>query len=181
MLNISPRKLVNLLLGAALALAANMASAKTEAISFSLDGDAYIGNTFAANTGSFTDYFTFSIPSLNTGDVVGTAIAGFKSIVKVGLVQTVSFTGFDLYSGSAGSGSMIAAGDVSFPAIGSVYANALSAGNYYLQVSGKVASVGGSYGGNLSLITTPVPEPGSYAMFLAGLGLMGVIARRRKI
>ena len=29
------------------------------------------------------------------------------------------------------------------------------------------------------IVATPVPEPGTYAMFLAGLGLMGVIARRR--
>jgi hypothetical protein len=28
--------------------------------------------------------------------------------------------------------------------------------------------------------TTPVPEPESYAMFLAGLGLMGAVARRRQ-
>jgi hypothetical protein len=28
--------------------------------------------------------------------------------------------------------------------------------------------------------TTPVPEPDSYAMFMAGLGLMGFMARRRK-
>jgi PEP-CTERM motif len=27
---------------------------------------------------------------------------------------------------------------------------------------------------------TPVPEPETYAMMLAGLGLMGTIARRRK-
>jgi hypothetical protein len=27
---------------------------------------------------------------------------------------------------------------------------------------------------------TPVPEPETYAMFLAGLGLMGAVARRRK-
>ena len=29
-------------------------------------------------------------------------------------------------------------------------------------------------------ILTPVPEPETYAMFMAGLGLMGFIARRRK-
>jgi hypothetical protein len=33
---------------------------------------------------------------------------------------------------------------------------------------------------NLSVSITPVPEPESYAMFLAGLGLMGFIARRRR-
>lgn len=28
--------------------------------------------------------------------------------------------------------------------------------------------------------TAPVPEPGTYAMFLAGLGIMGAVARRKK-
>jgi PEP-CTERM motif len=52
----------------------------------------------------------------------------------------------------------------------------------------------GFHGGSLHFITTsltpdlatadsatsPVPEPDSYAMFMAGLGLMGFMARRRK-
>ena len=38
-----------------------------------------------------------------------------------------------------------------------------------------------SYGGSLDNISvTAVPEPETYAMMLAGLGLMGTIARRRK-
>lgn len=32
----------------------------------------------------------------------------------------------------------------------------------------------------VSVVTAPVPEPETYAMFLAGLGLMGAIARRRR-
>jgi hypothetical protein len=32
-----------------------------------------------------------------------------------------------------------------------------------------------------STITTPVPEPESYAMILAGLGVMGCVARRRRV
>jgi hypothetical protein len=40
-----------------------------------------------------------------------------------------------------------------------------------------------SYGGSIDNVSftniTPVPEPETYAMLLAGLGLMGTIARRR--
>ncbi len=34
--------------------------------------------------------------------------------------------------------------------------------------------------GSLSLSIAPVPEPGTYAMLLAGLGLVGVAARKKK-
>ena len=37
-----------------------------------------------------------------------------------------------------------------------------------------------SDGNDRTLMLTAVPEPESYAMLLAGLGLMGFIARRRK-
>ena len=40
----------------------------------------------------------------------------------------------------------------------------------------EAGSHSGSYAGNLNV----PPEPETYAMFLAGLGLMGFIARRRK-
>lgn len=51
---------------------------------------------------------------------------------------------------------------------------------YRLDVSGKDnKNVIGTYSGSLTV--QAVPEPESYAMFLAGLGLMGVIARRRRV
>ena len=34
--------------------------------------------------------------------------------------------------------------------------------------------------GSLEQVKSPVPEPETYAMFLAGLGFMGYMARRRK-
>lgn len=49
---------------------------------------------------------------------------------------------------------------------------------YELKVSGTVGASGGSYGGNI--VATPVPEPETYAMMLAGLGALGFLARRRK-
>ncbi|MBJ7311435.1 FxDxF family PEP-CTERM protein [Rugamonas sp. CCM 8940] len=56
----------------------------------------------------------------------------------------------------------------------------LVAGSYTLQVNGYVvAADGGSYSGNIGV--SPVPEADTYAMLLAGLGLVGVVARRRKV
>jgi len=55
---------------------------------------------------------------------------------------------------------------------------------YLVTVKGDtLASIGGGMGTvtvtALNATVTPVPEPESYAMLLAGLGLMGAIAKRR--
>ncbi len=51
----------------------------------------------------------------------------------------------------------------------------LTNGNYYtLHLSGT-----GAPGASISTLITAVPEPESWAMFLAGLGIMAAIARRR--
>jgi hypothetical protein len=41
-------------------------------------------------------------------------------------------------------------------------------------------SLGGIYSGSISAsAVSPIPEPESFAMLLAGLGLMGAVVRRR--
>ena len=58
----------------------------------------------------------------------------------------------------------------------------LAAGSYDLQISGNLQA-GGYFSGHMTLAPTtmaPIPEPETYAMMLAGLGLMGFVARRRK-
>ena len=48
-------------------------------------------------------------------------------------------------------------------------------GKYFLAVANEVS-------GTTSLFSiTPVPEPEAYAMLLAGLGLIGLAARRRRV
>lgn len=47
-----------------------------------------------------------------------------------------------------------------------------------VRVLNMVTATGGRAQDQLYIM--PVPEPETYAMFLAGLGLMGMIARRRR-
>jgi hypothetical protein len=60
----------------------------------------------------------------------------------------------------------------------SAYYPTLAPGDYVLTISG-VASGKSTYGGSLSV--SAVPEPASISLLLAGLGLMGVAAKRRKL
>ena len=54
----------------------------------------------------------------------------------------------------------------------------LAAGQYHFDFSGLIT--GSTGGGFMTTVTlAPVPEPETYAMFLAGLGILGVVARRR--
>ncbi len=59
----------------------------------------------------------------------------------------------------------------------------LGSGSYRVDVAGTGGLAGGAYLVSLSnngAPVTPIPEPESYALFLAGLGLIGTIARRRR-
>lgn len=55
----------------------------------------------------------------------------------------------------------------------------LLAGDYGFEVTGSTAlpALGGSYAGNLNVVTMPVPEPSTYLMLVVGVGLLGLAGR----
>ncbi|MCZ2439698.1 MAG: FxDxF family PEP-CTERM protein [Burkholderiales bacterium] len=128
------------------------------------------GGTSAA--GSFSDSFCFT---LNSPHVVAASLTNVY-------VSFAGLTAGDI-SGFAAwlDGDPLALSTTSAPpATVQVLAGTktLGSGTYYLNVSGTAGSNGASYGGNITV--TPVPEAETYAMMLAGLGVVGFLAVRRR-
>lgn len=131
-----------------------------------------------ATPGPFLDNFLFSLPA-NNGS--GYSVSNFTFLPTQ--FNTV-FSGMTLVSspdGVIGSGDDVLISSAMSPGgTGSLSlpVGAQPSGNYYLSVFGITnGTQGGIYNGAISV--TAVPEPESYAMLLAGLGVMGAIAVRR--
>jgi hypothetical protein len=141
--------------------------------------------TASVSSQTFSDTFGFTLSTVErfSGGAGSSAMDWSFSIFK-GHVDPVNFSTMSLDKLTESSyipvtGNMsdpwnsAGASWISFSA-----SNPLTAGTYRLDVAGTSPSGSGSYG--VAAVLTPVPEPETYAMMLAGLGLMGFIARRRK-
>ncbi len=133
------------------------------------------GGAVAANA-SFLDHFFFTVPDSFT----------FALVDPFSGAAGNSFFGITGLNASLFNSTPAPVGYSGANLVNPVPSASLVAGNYDLQVSGTAGAFGGAYWGgatlatNNSLIFAPVPEPETYAMMLAGLGLMGFVARRRK-
>lgn len=122
--------------------------------------------------GFFSDTVNFSIAAGSLDSSLNNLKLTLGTINPV-TVYDISNLSYTLYT-AAGTkiGGVYGADDVT-------YTNLFSGGgDYYFTVTGNaVGSAGGTYG--MSLLAA-VPEPETYGMMLGGLGLIGLIARRRK-
>ena len=125
----------------------------------------------------FNDNYLFSMPIASAHLVGGANAIGSQ----IGSTASIIIDHYELWDVTT---STLIASSSSLPSQFAVFdiPNAIYSLTdiYRLHIDGHLsgASAHGSYAGTLSV--THLPEPETYAMFIAGLGLMGFIARRRK-
>jgi hypothetical protein len=136
---------------------------------------AFFGDSFDIDqmSDTFADHFTFSVSGVAAD--VDAIVSSISRTAATGL----NITGLAVFTDAGdevATGTSLHTGAIDVWTV--TTENPLEVGSYYLQVSGTMVSdTSGSFGGAVML--APVPEPAAFGMMLAGLGLVGFMARRR--
>lgn len=124
--------------------------------------------TFSGSLAEETFQFTLGVPAT---DGIGSVFTQFTNTF-----------GYDLTSVTFGSSTLpvisINLGAGMTTEFVNLFSGPLAAGTYSFTVKGTPKMAGGSFTGNISV--TPVPEAESIALALAGLGVVGAVAARRR-
>lgn len=160
---------------------------KTVTVNLDNDGEggfnAHFGNSFngSNNGNTFVDKYLFSLSG--TYDSAASVTSSFlkSGTIKDLLITDFSIVQYDPLSKSilhTYAGDNVTTGNADH---WELTATGLQSGSYYLQVGGTVlGNGGGSYGSDLTVSISAVPEPETYGMLLAGMGILGFVARRKK-
>ena len=189
-------KIKNMLIASMIVGASFMASSasavtvgKTEVVNLKSDlsggFNAHFGNEFTATqtNNPFVDKYIFTLDSGFDSSASLTSTYLSSRTTKDLLITGFSLVKFDpltndalmTYTGTNTTGTGANPTDV-----WELRAGGLTAGSYFIKVDGQIlGSAGGTYGTDLT-IAAAVPEPATYGMLGAGLGLLGFVARRKK-
>ncbi|MEQ1592636.1 MAG: FxDxF family PEP-CTERM protein [Thiobacillaceae bacterium] len=166
------------LLGLILAGLAGSAAAVGPGTLGNLTGQTFsVGNTFSAGAAIY-DVYTFDIMPLSA--VAGTAVTINLDIPELtGTEFAISSFGVQFRDSS---NNLIVSDYQTSPTdytVALTYSLPAATGYQFVVVGNVTGTLGGSYGGALAAVATPVPEPEGYMTMLAGLGLMGFVVLRR--
>lgn len=127
------------------------------------DGHQFGGTASPTYTGAFDDTYTFT---LNSGTTFDALVTGWWGINHTGFTATLNGAPLSFSATSTPGTSYLALNNVT------------GSSSYSLHILGSADPSGASYNVALNSIVA-VPEPETFAMLLAGLGLIGMVARRR--
>jgi hypothetical protein len=121
--------------------------------------------------GSFEDQYLFNLagPSMAVSTAVSNNLSTVLGLTNGAVALFREAGAVDVAVGSFAFDDMTGAISYDF--------GTLAAGDYYYAVSGMgTGSMGGFY--TISSSVSPIPEPGSVALMLAGLSVMGLLLKR---
>jgi PEP-CTERM motif len=184
MLKLAP---VALLVGAALA---NNAHAVTQVVAFNvlnasatlpsplLGGDSLHLNTYVSTqTGALLQTINFTVGA-NVGSLTGQAVWEIDTATGTG--PRLVGVNIDIFNAATNA---LVTSDSFAGVLGnfavSTFASGIAPGNYRLVATGTGIR-DSSLDVTLNFVAAVVPEPGTYGLMLAGLGLMGLLAHRRR-
>lgn len=148
-----------------------------------LTSDGSFTGTFGASQnvlGMFEDTFNFTFASSEALSGLITSLTASASVNKSKGIELTSLS----YADGGFFGSHTSKKSASLFSL--TFDDTPFTGKLSLLATGNVIGAGGSYAGSITATPTfagppvsPVPEPETYAMMLAGLGLLGFAARRK--